>query len=311
MDCLNGCVEALAAARLRRRQDDDPQLLDEAHEARDNGVKRLRSEAEAVAALPAGPKRSAEARTRMAECWRIEGRFTEYIRRLDTTPFSVVPVMRDDQPKLVEELRIRVRDTFISDVCGRLKSEVDSAVTVTKSVLAEREKAATWLDWLRGRHAIQVAAARRRLSEYLTQLCGIAAVGLMNLDPSQAAFARGDLLRYRAEFTVREAGLVKNRYVRRLGSACLVVAVLAAVAYGVVRHNTQWTLAFAFRNFFLLAAGTAVGTWLSFSLRRVVLTFDDLAVLEEDRLDPGLRVLFMVGLVVVVGLLFWTGAVSE
>jgi len=67
---------------------------------------------------------------------------------------------------------------------------------------------------------------------------------------------------------------------------------------------------YRFRNFFLVASGAAIGTWLSFSLRRVVLTFDDLALLEEDRLNPGLRVIFMVALTSVVGLLFWTGAVA-
>jgi hypothetical protein len=38
----------------------------------------------------------------------------------------------------------------------------------------------------------------------------------------------------------------------------------------------------------------AVGTWLSFSIRRVELGFDDLANLENDRLNPGLRILFIV-----------------
>lgn len=40
----------------------------------------------------------------------------------------------------------------------------------------------------------------------------------------------------------------------------------------------------------------------------MVLTFNDLAVLQEGRLDPGLRVLLMGGLGSVVGL-SWTGAV--
>ena len=44
--------------------------------------------------------------------------------------------------------------------------------------------------------------------------------------------------------------------------------------------------------------------------RCMVLTFNDPAVLQEGRLDPGLRILFMVGLGCVVGLLFWTGGVA-
>jgi len=73
---------------------------------------------------------------------------------------------------------------------------------------------------------------------------------------------------------------------------------------------SAWPVPYAFRNFFLLTAGTAVGTWISFSLRRVILTFLDLAAIEEDQMDPTNRVLFIIGLASAVGLLFWAGAVS-
>lgn len=310
IDCVNGCVAAIAGARLLKRASDGPELLKEAQTARDNGIRRLRAQADAVAALPPGAARDAEASKRMAECWRTEGRFTEFLRQLDTTPFIVEAKPHPEDAKLSWDVKIRVRDAPISDDRGRLKSELDRAVTVTRAVLTERERAVGWIDWVLGRHAMRIATARQRLSEYIEQLSGIATVGLMNLDVSQAVFARLDLARFKAEFTVREAGMVKNRYVRRLGWACAIMALLTTVAYVTVRMNEQWTVIHAFRNFWLLAVGTSIGTWLSFSLRRVVLTFDDLAVLEEDRLDPFLRVLFMVGLVLVVGLLFWTGAIS-
>jgi hypothetical protein len=64
------------------------------------------------------------------------------------------------------------------------------------------------------------------------------------------------------------------------------------------------------RNFHLLAAGTAVGTWLSFSLRRQELAFADLAVLEPDRLDPPARVVFMIGLSGLIALLLFSGAIT-
>ena len=44
-------------------------------------------------------------------------------------------------------------------------------------------------------------------------------------------------------------------------------------------------------------------------IRRVQLQFFDLAVLEEDRLDPGIRLLFVSGLTLTIGLLFWLGVV--
>jgi hypothetical protein len=75
-------------------------------------------------------------------------------------------------------------------------------------------------------------------------------------------------------------------------------------------RRVEYPIVSEYRNFFLLAAGTSVGTWLSFSLRRVILSFLDLAALEEDRLDPTMRVLFIIALASVVGLLFRTKAVT-
>ena len=59
-----------------------------------------------------------------------------------------------------------------------------------------------------------------------------------------------------------------------------------------------------------LGSRTSIGTWLSFSLRRPVLGFADLAVLEEDRLNPTARILFVLGLTLVVGLLIYTKLVA-
>ncbi|HST75687.1 MAG TPA: hypothetical protein VLJ20_09980 [Acetobacteraceae bacterium] len=42
----------------------------------------------------------------------------------------------------------------------------------------------------------------------------------------------------------------------------------------------------------------------------MILTFLDLAAIEEDQMDPTNRVLFIIGLASAVGLLFWAGAVS-
>jgi hypothetical protein len=102
---------------------------------------------------------------------------------------------------------------------------------------------------------------------------------------------------------------VKNHYVRRLGAWCFFTALLFTILYAFARAWPVGSIPHDFRNFFLLAVGALCGTWLSFLLRRATLSFDDLAVLEEDRLNPGIRVLFMTGLATIAGLLFWTQAV--
>jgi hypothetical protein len=62
--------------------------------------------------------------------------------------------------------------------------------------------------------------------------------------------------------------------------------------------------------FLIAATGASLGTWLSFSIRRVSLTFEDLGLLEDDLLDPGVRVIFVIALTMTACLLFWTGAMN-
>src|SRR5262249_7743977 len=105
------------------------------------------------------------------------------------------------------------------------------------------------------------------------------------------------------------AGTVKNSYIRRLGLYAIVFAIPAITFYLVCRYGFPNTILYRFREFVSMLVGCLLGTWLSFSIRRVTLGFWDLAHLEEDRLDPGIRLLFVAGLTIVVGLLFSTKAV--
>lgn len=309
---LSECVGTVAAlqppGRAKEEAKEDDKIVERREQARDFAVKALRRRAEAFALAPRGGERDNSASAELYETYRIEGGWREWNRRIDTIPFTVAPVPKP--PELCADLAIRIRDVRIPDEKARLKAEIDTALTVTKVVFGERERTVGAWAWLTGRKASKIREVQTRQDEYMTQLAGIAGVGLMNVDPSQAAFAKGDLARYRLEFAAREGGTVKNRYLRRLGLWCAVSAALMAVLYGVAREAPVHGVFHDFRNFFLLAVGASIGTWLSFSLRRSTLAFEDLAVLEEDRLDPGMRVLFMVGLTTVVGLLFWTGAVN-
>jgi hypothetical protein len=148
------------------------------------------------------------------------------------------------------------------------------------------------------------------LDAYLRKLARIARFGLQN---GQVDLARQALAGLREEFVMQQAGRVKNNYVRRL----LVVAVgwaatfaaMLAVAYllaflGKVTVADRWPL------FTSAAIGAAIGTWLSFSIRKVELGFTDLANLETDLLTPFYRVVFVVALTMCVCLLFATGAIN-
>lgn len=243
-----------------------------------------------------------------------------------------------------DNILILVNDVPVPEAQARLKTDIDRTITVVKIVLpgacqpsgdSPNAGAATptqgWLAsvgsflglLVRGR-----ARDRQRShdgedrSRAIRAIWGIARVGLEKSEPSVIALAAQSLESFREEFVATHAGRVKNRYLVRLGGWCLLVAVVTLALYCGVRFWLAPTCSspvpmadwrrpiFELRNFLLLATGTAVGVWLSFALRRVVLSFLDLATLEEDRLDPQIRVFFVVLVAGVAGLLLWTGAVS-
>jgi hypothetical protein len=217
----------------------------------------------------------------------------------------------------VFDILIHTEDLLVSEEKANFKVDIDRTMMVIDQVLKpkgyrsntmmvinqilkpEGSSSKGTLDWNSHRRA-----------KYFRGLVGICRVGLEHEDPSQLTLAKKSLESFREEFVANEAGSVKNGYLWRLGLRCLAMSVVASLAYVYARSLDNTHTVHYFRNFFLLVAGAGVGTWLSFALRRVIVTFLDLAALEEDRLDPGVRVLFITALTSIVGLLIWTGAVS-
>jgi hypothetical protein len=186
---------------------------------------------------------------------------------------------------------------------------LSTALTVVKTVSQRIEDRAGRL-WRRKAVAERERArAQRLLDQYVRKLAGIGRLGLQGPHTQLANLALAGM---RAEFVAQEAGRIKNTYVRSLGMAAGIAAALCFTAYACIVNDIGLTHEFWTRHkvFLLAAGGAAIGTWLSFAIRRVTLNFDDLGILEEDLLDPSLRVIFVIALTAIVCLLFWTGAIN-
>ena len=217
----------------------------------------------------------------------------------------------------IYDIEFHTEDVPISDDRVNFKVEIDRAMTVVNSVFIFRSgiDRGEFLKRIIGRRGGASHKEVAKRAKYLAGLKRISHVGLEHEDASQLKLARQSLDAFREDFVANEAGTIKNRYLWRLGLLCLLVALATGLAYYFVRQGAppqgvQPSVPYAFRNFLLLIPGACVGIWLSFALRRGTLSFQDLAALEEDRLDPVMRVLFVVGLTSVVGLLLWTKAVT-
>lgn len=151
----------------------------------------------------------------------------------------------------------------------------------------------------RGRSASEIKTRRQ---VYLTDLRDIAREGISN-----TVYAQKRLEAFKDAFVAREADSVKNQYVNSLGLRAIIIVLALLGCIGLfwfrpdlLPSGINFDLLL---NFLILAIGACVGTWLSFSLRRVNLSFADLALLEEDRLAPLTRLVFVLLLTVTFGLI--------
>lgn len=188
----------------------------------------------------------------------------------------------------------------------RLIVDVGRALTMVTVVLAQRNRAAA------ASPADQASAGpedpRRKRDYYVRRLALIARAALRD---QTAAYARLALEAFKTDFVAMEADTVKNQYVRMLGWRALIFALIFGAGWGACMTLFADSLvAIKLAPFLLAAVGACAGTWLSFAIRRVVLGFEDLALLEDNRMHPMARVLFVVGLTWLVGLFLESGVVN-
>jgi hypothetical protein len=194
--------------------------------------------------------------------------------------------------------------------------QLGNASTVITTVYHQQDERAEKIGkrWWYGRKGrrerranLEHESAKRMLDEYMTKLHGVAQIGLQGPHTNLAKLALDQL---RTDFTAQQAGRIKNIYVRSLASAAVLAAAPLLILYVLITKYVEIGWWYDHRPFLIAAAGAAIGTWLSFSIRRVNLSFSDLGMLEEDLLDPSMRITFVIGLTLTAFLLFWTGVMN-
>jgi hypothetical protein len=145
--------------------------------------------------------------------------------------------------------------------------------------------------------------AHDKYDVYFDKLAGIAIAGI---GQDQTELGEMALETLKREVVVRESGRVKNEYIRRLGAWAAVFAFAFFSLSIVGRYGFYPEWLGRQREFFTLLSGSMVGTWVSFSIRKVELQYSELATIESDQLDPPIRLLFVAALTLFVGLIFTT-----
>lgn len=179
---------------------------------------------------------------------------------------------------------------------------------------------------------------RIRFDESYERLFSLTVLGLATAG-NHLATADAALDTLRADILRREAGPIKNTYMRKLGRPALVAATALVGLYLLYDKSPGFyasvcetgkadfhrlvcasvdgdrfralfpSEAYRYRNIFLLLAGCMMGTWASFAARKVTLLFSDLAELEQDQLAPKMRLVFTGVLTFIFALVFMTNLV--
>jgi hypothetical protein len=170
-----------------------------------------------------------------------------------------------------------------------LKGEVEQALTAVLTIYAG-------------------AADISKRDEAIGRLLKIAQLGLVGSTPGTAEAAAA-LKLFKGDLVNREAARIKNNYMLKLGLWAAGFAAIGWLAFVLSDLRPQLFLEqiVRYRNAFLAVTGAMIGGWASFATRKVVLSFEDLAALEDDLVEPPLRLIFTAILTTVLFLVFSTG----
>jgi hypothetical protein len=175
----------------------------------------------------------------------------------------------------------------IPDELMDLRDDVDKTLTTIRMLFLQREP--------------------DKFEEYFRSLLSLAQVGLVGDSPSPRLATRA-LTTLKHDILAREGGRIKNRYMIDLGKKALLFILPAIFLVGILEKyagdlNTL-------QSFIFLWIGCMGGVWLSFGTRKIEIKFEELNILEKDRLNPSIRLIFAGLLTIVIGLLVSTKAVD-
>lgn len=136
-------------------------------------------------------------------------------------------------------------------------------------------------------------------NKYFNKLLSLAQTGLVG-ETAQTNLASKSLNKLKDEMILIEGQRIKNDYMKKLGINSLILCIIGLILYAifqcceVVRPFSMYCLTFI---------GALIGTWISFGARKFNITFEQLSLLEEDMMEPWIRLLY-IGLCSIVFMLF-------
>ena len=157
---------------------------------------------------------------------------------------------------------------------------------------------------------------KKNFQIYYNQLLSLAQAGLVS-DNAQPSIALNALQQFKNELVDKKSGEVKNNYFKTLGLKAFnlgIIPLALGIVIAILRYyfptSNELEKLSVFSNFLFIWSSCMLGVWLSFGARKTVLKFEDLNILEEDRLEPNMRLFFAGFITMIFSLLFYTEAIT-
>lgn len=143
-------------------------------------------------------------------------------------------------------------------------------------------------------------------TKYFNQLLKLAQVGLVG-DAPNLDLALKAIQQLKSDIVRRESTDIKNKYLKNLGNITINYTLFFIILSVIVKllfyfkesPNLEYLM-----NFSVLISGSTIGVWLSATISKTKLEFDDLINMETNQLLPNVKMIFTILLTTMFGLLF-------
>lgn len=116
----------------------------------------------------------------------------------------------------------------------------------------------------------------------------------------QPSLALRSLEVLKEEIIFNEGKRIKNSYIKRLGSIAGAIFLILILIY-LIFQKYEFTQSFLM--YLRVFMGSLVGTWISFGVRKFNIIFEHLSIIEEDMMEPFIRLIY-IGICSIILLLF-------
>ncbi|HEH6783568.1 hypothetical protein [Clostridioides sp. ZZV14-6387] len=124
--------------------------------------------------------------------------------------------------------------------------------------------------------------------KYLNELLSLAQVGLVGKNPAPKLSLK-TLEKLKDKICIQEGNRIKNTYMCDLGKYAIIIAlILLIIKYIVFKINFSYL-----DKYIYVSIGSVIGTWISFGARKLNLSFEELSLIEEDGLNPWMRLIYI------------------